>query len=293
MGLDRTAAEILCAAKSLGADFTNSAMLGRQNFGASPAIIDEIATLVGASNNGVAGSPYAEPFFKMLGADSILSVDASDYEGATIIHDLNAPLPAEHRGKFSLLFDGGSLEHVFNMAEALRSCMDILAVGGTFVQVNNANNFMGHGFWQFSPELLYRVFSPENGFRMQAVFLQELPIGPSGRTSGQYVYTRDPETVAARVMLVNRRPTYIAIIARKVADVRPFASWPQQSDYVPQWQDGQPVADPVRPSTTRRLLNFIRSYVHDDVERAFRPRYSYKAFVPMSRRDVMTGKIPA
>ena len=42
-----------------------------------------------------------------------------------------------------------------------------------------------------------------------------------------------------------------------------------------------------------RLLNFIRSNVHDDVERAFRPRYSYKAFVPMSRRDVMTGKIPA
>jgi hypothetical protein len=44
--------------------------------------------------------------------------------------------------------------------------MDLLKVGGTFVASTPANYFMGHGFYQFSPELFFRLFCPENGFRL-------------------------------------------------------------------------------------------------------------------------------
>ncbi len=51
--------------------------------------------------------------------------------------------------------------------------MEMLKAGGYFIQVSNCNNFMGHGFWQFSPELMYRVFCPANGFQLEAVLVHE------------------------------------------------------------------------------------------------------------------------
>jgi hypothetical protein len=41
------------------------------------------------------------------------------------------------------------------------------------------------------------------------------------------------------VELVNNRPTYMFVLARKTADVPLFAVWPQQSDYLAQWH-GKP-----------------------------------------------------
>jgi hypothetical protein len=35
--------------------------------------------------------------------------------------------------------------------------------------VTPANNQMGHGFYQFSPELFFRVFSQENGYLLRAL----------------------------------------------------------------------------------------------------------------------------
>ena len=94
-----------------------------------------------------------------------ISIDASAYENATMVHDMNLPVGDELKQKFSVVIDGGTLEHVFNFPTAIRNCMEMLKVGGHFFAHTMANNFMGHGFYQFSPELFYRVFSPENGFR--------------------------------------------------------------------------------------------------------------------------------
>jgi hypothetical protein len=102
--------------------------------------------------------------------------------------------------------------------------------GGHFLQVTNANNFMGHGFYQFSPELLYRVFSPENGFEIRAVLLHEVIPG------GHWYAVSDPVAVQQRVELCNSAPTYILTIARKVADREPFIKPPFQSDYSAIWR---------------------------------------------------------
>ena len=78
---------------------------------------------------------------------------------------MNLPIGDDLKRKFSVVIDGGTLEHVFNFPVAIKNCMQMLDVGGHFFVHTMANNFMGHGFYQFSPELFYRVFSPENGFR--------------------------------------------------------------------------------------------------------------------------------
>ena len=111
------------------------------------------------------------------------------------------PLPDDLRGRFSAVVDCGTLEHVFQFVQALKNCMEMVALGGHFIQVSNGNNFMGHGFWQISPELIYRVFSPSNGFHVETVLLHEVVPG------GGWYFVSDPDQVRSRVQLCNSRPT--------------------------------------------------------------------------------------
>jgi hypothetical protein len=137
--------------------------------------------------------------------------------------------------------------------------MEMVAVGGHFTQASNANNFMGHGFWQISPELIYRVFSPANGFQVEAVLLHEDVPG------GRWYFASDPEQVRDRVQLCNSRPTFILTVARKVAQVEIFASMPQQSDYVSAWnagggsfRAGQPRFSGLRKRIPRSIMRTLK-----------------------------------
>ena len=182
MGIDYPSMQLLCCAKSIGVDFSETMMVGRQ-----PVIC---AAGCHRFNNGRHGTPreqtsailqgqFAEPLFALLGAREVSSVDASDYEQPTEIHDFNQPLPASLANRFSVVHDGGTIEHVFNIPQAFKNCMEMVRVGGHFIQANVANNYMGHGFWQFCPELIYRIFSRENGFQIKVVLLHEKRPGAS------------------------------------------------------------------------------------------------------------------
>jgi hypothetical protein len=78
-------------------------------------------------------SVYGKPFFSLLGAQTTESIDNSDYENAIIIHDMNNPLPAELKGKFSVMADAGTLEHVFNYPTAIKYYMQLLKLGGVYI----------------------------------------------------------------------------------------------------------------------------------------------------------------
>ena len=89
-------------------------------------------------------------------------MDFSAYEGAAILHDLNEPVGDELKEKFTFVLDGGTLEHIFNFPVAITGAMEMVAVGGHLAIVTGGNNFFGHGFYQFSPELFFRAFNLEN-----------------------------------------------------------------------------------------------------------------------------------
>jgi SAM-dependent methyltransferase len=172
---------------------------------------------------------YAEPLLTLLGARELRSLDVSIYEQATDSVDLNVPIADGFKGRFTAVIDGGSLEHVFNFPEAIKSCMEMLAVGGHFICITPANNFLGHGFYQFSPELFFRIFSEKNGFRVVTlVIFEDRPCAP-------WFEVADPAVIGKRVELINNTPTYLAVIAQKIQAVSIFQASIYQSDYVKTW----------------------------------------------------------
>ena len=237
MGIDRYFAEFLGCAHKAGVDFSRTATVGRLNLfidrRSLSAVLREICGTVSddevrAVHAGSGG--YAEEFLKRLGAKEAISIDASAYEGASLVHDMNLPIGDDLKRRFSVVIDGGTLEHVFNFPVAIKNCMQMVDVGGHFFVHTMANNFMGHGFYQFSPELFYRVFSPENGFRMRRVVVFEQRVGRP-----RWYEAADPKEINERVELINRRPTYLLVHAERFADVPIFASAPQQTDYAAHW----------------------------------------------------------
>ena len=234
MGVDTSAAQLLLGAKASGADFTDSLTIGRQFFSPERAALAEMLRWQACEHTAdellSTSGAFAEEFFRLLGARTVASLDASPFEGAALIHDLNMPIPASLKGRFSVVYDGGTLEHIFNVPQALRNCMEMLREGGTFIQHSPANNFMGHGFYQFSPELIYQVFSRTNGFEVVAVFLLEHIRG------GRWYTVANPAEVGKRVQMTNRLPTAMCTIARRVSTVPVLETSPQQTDYAAGWQ---------------------------------------------------------
>jgi hypothetical protein len=232
MGLDPAAVKFLCCARKLGVDFGSVAMIGRQAFFPDPSTLARVFEVLGIERDAqqfLAQPRYAEEFFSLLGARQVDSVDLSSYEGATILHDMNRPIAPELHNRFTLVHDGGTIEHVFNITQAFKNCMEMVRVGGHFTQVICANNFTGHGFWQISPELIFRTFSRENGYELEAVLMHEVVTG------GAWYVVSDPDHVRRRIELCNSQPTYILAVARRVAVASIFERTPQQSDYVRLW----------------------------------------------------------
>src|SRR3546814_6352081 len=62
--------------------------------------------------------------FGELGFSQTESIDISAYEGCTHLADLNvSPIPDHLRQRFGLIYNGGTLEHIFDTRAALRISM--------------------------------------------------------------------------------------------------------------------------------------------------------------------------
>lgn len=184
---------------------------------------------------------YSERFLDVyLGASPVSSMDFSPYEGAAIIHDLNVPLPADHNERFDTVIDGGTLEHVFNFPVALANCMRLLRVGGRLWLCIPGNSLMGHGFYQFSPELIYRSLAPAHGFEVEALqVVRSRYVSTELDTIGSRLEALDPEQLGTRTVVSSREPLSLLVRARKIQHLSdPFATPPQQSDYVRAWTTG-------------------------------------------------------
>jgi len=229
MGFDTNGVKLLIHAKNLDVNFDKVITIGRQGLHLKEKELQNLIRKAGLSTDAgkdiFKNNNYAEPFLKLLGATIADSLDASDYEGATLIHNLNLPISNDLKSKYTLVIDGGSLEHVFNFPVAIKNCMDLIQKNGYYIGITPANNFFGHGFYQFSPELYYRIFSPSNGFRMVKMYFY---INCKG---GAFYEVSDPLDVHQRVAMVNSYPSYLFIIAQKEDEKEVFMQMPQQSDY--------------------------------------------------------------
>jgi hypothetical protein len=245
MALDFNSVKFLFWAKNLGGSFDRTLTLGRLAF--MPCAPHRVRQAVRDFNlTGTRGeiAPclrrtfgtelYADEFFRFLGANEFVTVDRSNFEGATLLHDLNEPFSENLRGRFDLVMDGGTLEHIFDFPSALRHCLELVSVGGHFIAITPANQWMGHGFYQFSPELFFRVFNLENGFELCKIILFEC-----SKADAPFYEVKDPAIIGRRVGMKSSKPALLAVLARKTAAVPIFSRPPQQSDYVADWNEHQ------------------------------------------------------
>lgn len=302
MGLDINGTRCLLYARTLNIDFARTAMIGRQRFYLHEPDLkkncldfgysfgDEQIQVMLNKNGG-----YAEPFLQCLGANEVHSFDISAHEGSTHLHDMNRDIPQIFKERYTVVLDGGSLEHIFNFPVAIKNCMQMVSVGGHYLGITPANNFMGHGFYQFSPEVYFSVFTAANGFELINVIAFE-----RFRTSPWYV-VRSPAQLKSRVTLINEVPVELFIIAKKVKATRIFESTPQQSDYLSIWNetnhssDESPTSSLQSPSKRISPLAFVMKSIPRPVKElikgflgrsssAFDPRF-FQQFDPTENRQ--------
>lgn len=224
--------------KFMGRDLGTTLMLGRQGVHISEdTASDEYRCAIEllhqynstVSLNDLRGDGFSDRIFEFLGSSSVVSMDVSAYEGAELIHDLNQPVGPDLMNRFDCIFDGGTLEHVFDIPQAFRNVGDMLKVGGLFLSSNGANNFLGHGFYQFSPELMWRAFSLENGFQIELMQLVDESLSPKP------YHVEDPAVLGRRdEPRTTNGCTLLQLAARKVRNTTGGAV--QQSDYAAVWK---------------------------------------------------------
>ncbi|MBX6322620.1 MAG: hypothetical protein IRY94_12385 [Rhodospirillaceae bacterium] len=243
MGINYHAMGLLMLAERLGASFDRVCLIGRQEMHLAPAVLARVLAAAGrppltkAEEAGVLADGFAEGFLRgVMGSRVVDSYDVSSYQGASHIHDLNHPL-GQHE-TYSLVFDGGTLEHCFAVPDAFSNAISLCATGGHIVHILPTNNFSGHGFYQFSPELFFSLYSRVRGFDLKAVYL-----AVEGEPRFWWA-VRPPLEKHGRIEVCSALETHILVIAAKgPGAVSPRDSPPQQSDYeAGQWRPAAAIA---------------------------------------------------
>ena len=157
-------------------------------------------------------------------ATKVDSYDFSEYENATHIYDFNQSLTFEDQ--YDTVIDLGCSEHIFNIANVLANISKLCKIGGQIIHALPANNFCGHGFWQFSPELFYSLYNSKNGYDKTEMFLADL-------SDESYWYKIKPFVPGERVNILSNSSVYIIIRTVKISDFSHNDI--QQSDYQFEW----------------------------------------------------------
>ena len=189
---------------------------------------------------------YSEELLKRsFGANLVDSYDYSDYEDATFIADMNKPLLSNR--KYDTVIDCGTIEHIYNVPQALANISLLCSKGGQIVHVSPSNNFCGHGFWQVSPELFFSLYSELNGYAETEVFLADL------RNPRHWFEVHRP-TNGKRAEASSKSPLYVMCKTRKISEFDHLQ--PQQSDYVHHWRQRGP-----KESSQHELMDNAKRFI--------------------------------
>lgn len=248
MGIDSQMLNFLRYTKKYG-DFKRTVTLGRQNISYR---IPELKHLDPEECQSLSEylrkkETYVDnPLRDYFGASIVDSIDKSEYEGATIIFDMNNEISTELMGKYDTVINSGTLEHIFNIPQALDNTSSLCKPGGQIIHALPANNFCGHGFWQMSPELFFTLYSDKNGYQDTEVFLGR-PSDPNNffkvirPESGKRINIYSSDEVYVFVRTVRKEPEF-------------YHKNVQQSNYIHLW-DNKPQKE---SETYFTLREFVR-----------------------------------
>ena len=238
MGINKHNRRFLNYCMKSGVDFQNTLQVGRQNC----LFIDK--------KIGIEYYGYAEPLFHFLGAKTVDSLDYDDFEQATIIHDMNLPITENLIEKYSVVMDGGTLEHVFNYPVAIKNCMEMVKIGGHFISITPGNNWFGHGFYQFSPDLFFSLLSEQNGFDETHVFMTN--------DYSQWFEVRSPKEINcfADFPRGRNKPALLFVVSKKISST-PKELKALQSHYVNAWKNNSSE----KKKSNNKILSFVKKFI--------------------------------
>lgn len=173
--------------------------LGRQDIYFSHQSLEELATHLNQklADPGPAIAPLKSEFaakgymsdenlFKSLGFDELKTIDASGFESAHHLFDLNSrELPEFLQGAFDVIFDGGTIEHVFNVPNALENIFRMLRPKGRIVHTSPSSNHIDHGFYMLSPTL-FLDFYTANRFEINTLQVLRYSFNHETQTSSPW-----------------------------------------------------------------------------------------------------------
>ena len=171
MGIDKTTLEAILISQKYMLNTKNMLTLARQQIHISSNIMQQIVTKYNYNIPLQQYNSYCESFFNSIGFENIDSIDNSEYENATIIQNLNCNFDSDK--KYDFIFDGGTIEHIFNIPQVCENIINMLNINGIYLCVTVNNNFSGHGIYQFSPEFFLTTFSQKYGMKILELYIAE------------------------------------------------------------------------------------------------------------------------
>lgn len=259
MGIARAAVELLLREHARSAFSGALLQLGRQSVEVDGAGLRGLAARTGARVGAAPEGPLDDrALFAAMGFERVSALDVSAFEGADVIHDLNAPLPEAQRGRYDVVLNGGSLEHVFHVPNALSCVFDALRVGGRAVHIAPTSNLIDHGFYSFSPTLLHD-YHAANGWTIHAPYVFQARSFSDPWT----VYRYEPGSFASLadrfhdVRLSGVTMAGLFFVVEKTAQTTRDVI-PQQGQYVRAWRAAQGAASAEPVGVARALRDFKR-----------------------------------
>ena len=115
------------------------------------------------------GHISGDSLFRSFGFQQVDALDFSQFEGANIVFDLNdGKLPVDFENKYDAIIDHGTIEHVFNIPNALNNIFKMLKIDGRIIHSSPSSNLVDHGFYMFSPTLFHDFYTA-NKFEIHSI----------------------------------------------------------------------------------------------------------------------------
>lgn len=138
---------------------------------------------------------------------------AIDFHGTPAARPIDLNYPVDLGRHFDIVLNGGTAEHVFNVAQFFRTCHELAAPGGLMLHNNPFRGWLEHGFYNFNPtfywdlaaanryEVLMLVYTEVQPLRVEQLFNRERVIemaraGELGANAMLYAVYRKPREEA-------------------------------------------------------------------------------------------------
>ncbi len=212
---------------------------------------------------------FAENLLSEMGCTLCDSLDASDFEGSQITWNLNRSMAAagraDLRGKYDLIFDYGTTEHIFNPPQSLANAMEMLRVGGRLNLLLPVTGWVDHGFYQFSPAFFYALESRHMELERCYFYVYDRKAAAmkiwDGLNPGfqEHIHGAFDGSYAANLFEFLNQPVNAWVVLRKKQELeeRDFIENTNQLIYARLWKEQQGQIAKAAPTFSQKMKVFV------------------------------------